>query len=510
MFTGIFNDKIAQTENIINGGIEEPEVCDFINSDIAIGRIKQAISDNKIILIHCDIDMDGIGSGYIVYKFFCLEGCANKVKMLINKQRQHGITEKFVNAINNIDNVGLVIIMDSSSNELELIQSINTDVLVIDHHNIDHQEYSGNTNGGKYTIVNNMVSTTTYQADKRMSAGLVAYELLRKYYKGTNNKLEEEEMFNWVAVTLFTDAVVLDNYRNQYYLQQSFDSDSIEKNLKQLLSDCKQMNLCKNSIQYYIAPRINSAIRAQQSLLALNCVVFNSVQITELNKYKERQVKYLQNIDDNIIITDNAILKNMTNSDIDKAYYGVIASHLGSKYHKNTVVYRVHNGICEGSFRGRYDNCKYIEHFKQNGEFAGGHDSAFGFKVKEQDIFNIMESIPEPTDVQQWYITAGDMPKGLIGKYHIPDKQAMDTFKKEKHLLKLAILNSRLSSQESIDIVIPNNELEYTINEFGVYNYEIGLLGLKAISFSPILTQYAILYVEYSNGINIYIKELKN
>lgn len=501
----VFYDKVSRAT--IDGDIKEPELIDFINTKKALRLIQQSINDNKYILIHCDIDMDGIGSGYIFYKFFALENCLHKVKLLINKERTHGITKDCIDKVNSLSDIGLLIILDSSSNDPNMIEQLNTNVLVIDHHIIEHDRYIGNTQKGDYVIVSNMIETPTYQIDKRMSCGLVVYELLRHYYKGTLNKLDEEYMFNWVCVTLITDAILLDNSRNQYYIQKTLECDDVEHNLNSLLKECKQMSISKNAIQYYIAPRINSAIRAEQSIAALNCVIFNPLKLSNLSAYKDMQQKYLQDADNNIKQTKHSILKNITDTGVSKSYCGVIASQLCNKYHKNTVTYKVENGICKGSFRGRCDNVKYRDYFKKNCEFAQGHDTAFGFRAKAEELAYIMNTINEiePNSVTKFYLSLGNIPDNLKGKYHIQTEQEMQEFKKQRNLLQLAIINSRLSSQEVINILIKVSDTISEVDEYGIYTYS--LFGTKAKSFKSINTEYAILYVEYSTAIDIYIKE---
>ena len=129
-------------------------------------------------------------------------------------------------------NVDLIIITDSSSNDIEIIKQFNCDVLCIDHHDLLHTDLSGVCNNGvsEYVIVNNTIDSPTYDEDfawlqsfdakafsnvsrytaqPAMSCGLVVYELLRVYckYLGKEQLLENLKLYQWVGVTLFTDAV---------------------------------------------------------------------------------------------------------------------------------------------------------------------------------------------------------------------------------------------------------------------------------------------------------------
>lgn len=120
---------------------------------------------------------------------------SNNHLLLINKDKIHGIQQKHADYFKD-KQIGLMIITDSSSNEIQIIKQFNCDVLCIDHHELLHSELSGKCNNGEneFVIVNNTIDSTTYEedilwlqdsnytkyeADSRMSCGLVVYELLR-------------------------------------------------------------------------------------------------------------------------------------------------------------------------------------------------------------------------------------------------------------------------------------------------------------------------------------------
>jgi len=67
-----------------------------------------------------------------------------------------------------------------------------------------------------------------------MSGALVLYEVLRVYeriYK-VGKIIENAMLYQWVGVTLLTDAVVLGITRNQWYIDKTMGNMDVEVGLK--------------------------------------------------------------------------------------------------------------------------------------------------------------------------------------------------------------------------------------------------------------------------------------
>ena len=524
-----FKDKtkaILETE-----GLKEPKLCNFINSSKALEMLNKHINNASIIAVHTDIDMDGIGSCYEMYQFLKWNSALTRSGFIINKDKTHGISESHVKYFKE-NKIGLLIILDSSTNEIEHIKNMNCDVLVIDHHEILHDELSGNTVGGEYCIVNNMKSNIgdnslrekfgidieDYEAEPDMSCGLVVYELMRLYEIAYNMKrLSFDTMlYQWACVTLFTDVIQLANERNQYYLNKTVYSEDLEPSLKILSNTISkyQKGLDKTFINFYLAPKFNRAIRAGASQEALDIALNRPHCVNDLNKYKDAQenaINTVMNSLDSLCENDKYILVDATELGINKNYCGVIAAKLCDKTKKNTLVCMRNSftGLLEGSFRGRMSGPNYRQYFelKYPGIYAQGHSTAFGFKATDEQIRNIMSSIDciEPKENQKYYLTAGFMPEELKGIHHIDD---MDEFKRSKGLIKLAIANSTLSTEEAINIMILNkNDLD--IEWKGKFGH-CYFMGLHCMVFEELKTEWLSIYVEYANGVNIYIKNFRN
>ena len=129
---------------------EKPGFANFINSHKFVTMLNKHIALKSMIAIHCDVDVDGIGTGYILGRF--IQQLTNQRPIyIINRDKEHGISQRHVDYFKG-RGLGLMIIVDSSSNELDVIKGFDCDVLVIDHHEISHTELCGKTNDGKQHI----------------------------------------------------------------------------------------------------------------------------------------------------------------------------------------------------------------------------------------------------------------------------------------------------------------------------------------------------------------------
>lgn len=508
----------------------KPELIVFNNSAIALKMIHDCISNEGHIGVHCDVDVDGIGSGYEISRFLITQ-TKIPVTYIINKDKIHGIQKKHADYFAD-KQLDLLIIVDSSSNDIDIIKQFNCNVLVIDHHELSHNELHGHTNDGKheFIIVNNTVSNSElseieclirqnnntaseklsiYEADDRMSCGLVVYELLRVYCKAyqLGDILDNLRLYQWVGVTLFTDAILLNTPRNQWYIENTVHSNEIESTLGKMLAVLNpfKITLDKSLINYTIAPVINRAIRAGHSGDALNCVLFYPDKIGSLLVHRQAQDEAVKVGVSDIRAYESYIIKDMSSTNIHKNYNGVIASRLCGENNKNTVVYHVTDGIAEGSFRGRISGVDYREVIDKYDDttWAQGHKTAFGFKCPEIKLSGILDKLREEESniSDKKLLTAGSLNNIEPGEFIIED---MDEFKKQGGIWKLGIGNSKVSTDEQILITVSSSDASLVEQKGKLYIYNV--LGLVCKAFEPITKPIINIYVEYSKQIDCYIK----
>lgn len=428
---------------------EAPPLCLFRNAVRLLELLHSHIIRDSRIIFHTDVDVDGIGTTFIIKRALENFG-SNKHIAMINKEKVHGIQQKHVDYVNKTGCADLIIVTDSSSNDVDILKQFNCDVICIDHHEMEHNDTYGVCLDGihKYVIVNNTLSTTSdefeqthnwlnnhcirpdsliencqqYQADRAMSCGVVVYELLRLYGYAYDRllTLESSLLVQWAGITLYTDVIDTINHRNQWYLDQTLGNPNVEYTLKILLTALTSYRgiayksmLDKNYIQYKLAPTINKAIRAGHGDEVLGIILSEPSRISEVQKYGELQANtvdkamYTYETDeisgiktklDRKCNTRGIIEINASCLDIHPNYFGVIAGRLCDKYNHCAIVYSETNEtdkqgnnitLFKGSFRGG------IKTFDYRSVFLEYSDDTFDVKAKGHTTAFGFEATPE-------------------------------------------------------------------------------------------------------------------
>lgn len=530
MLEAIYNKWKSKTITGEQPAVQQPIVA-FKNSGMGLELLHKHLDRKSRVAIHCDVDMDGIGSGYIMRRF--AQNFLNLDPiLLINKGKKHGVHAKHIEFFNKYP-IDLLIILDSSSNELNIIKELNCDVLVIDHHEVDHTEYYGKTSKGTdYVIVNNTLDNLDISKDKEwiirnnpntsinlegynatsdMSCGVTLYELLRLYQEtyNTGNLLENLYLYQWAGITLFTDAIQLANERNQWFVENTVHSRYVEPTLAILIKNLNRFTVIpdKSFINYTLAPTFNKAIRANANLDALNIVMFSPDKVAELSKYKELQDIAIAEGMKLVCESDTYCKVDISNTEISINYSGVISGKVVDEYKKNTITYRVDsNNRAKGSFRGRSMTTDYRTFFTNYSDstIAQGHKGAFGFEANVEDLDNIMSGLAQIEENESFgklYLTAGNLRPEEHGEYHIDD---IEQFKRQGGLMMLAIGNSKVSSNEQIMISVSSKEATLVEKRGQLFIYNI--LGLECKAFKEIEEGIINIYAEFSKTIEFYVK----
>lgn len=551
--------------------IDKPGYCIFNNTKRALEMLQKHIILKSKIALHIDVDVDGIGSGYILTKFLCNHGANNLVHM-INKGKVHGIQDKHINWINNSD-VGLVIVSDSSSNEIDLIKSANCDILVIDHHEILHNDLHGKCNDGvhDYIIVNNVLENTEFNqdilwlrskniksfnnteaflGDNRMSCGLVIYELLRVYCEcfSSPNLLENLMLYQWAGVTLLTDAIQLKTPRNQWYLERTVHNSDVEHSLKIMQQNITKWKstLDKTYINYTFGPIINKAIRANAAKDALKVCIFEPHKIMEtLDKYKKDQedavnkiiytnYEDLKNLKDaykrqglteeealkelrmNGYVTElvprkfesDTIMVDISLHNISPNYTGVIAGRLSGENNKNAVCYVItEDGKAKGSFRGRIPDTDYRKYFEEYSDDIYAQGHPPAFGF-ECRIEQLVDIMNNINSIEKDVDTREFFSVGQMPESEMGIFHIVDFQEFKRNMYLIRIANGNAKLTSTDEIYIKVPARDVILKEIKGKLYIYDVLGLECKAFKQLSGEYFKLYLEYTNELNSYIKPI--
>lgn len=514
-------EKFNTGEKIIRStNFPKPAAVNFTNGVAAAslfeGAIANAKHNNKIILVHADVDFDGIAAAYIMHWAASNSIGRYNVNVCINIKRVHGVSENLIDMVNKANgSIELLVIVDSSSSMLSTIKKANCDVLVIDHHEltIKPEETVGETAGGRYVIVNNRLDDI-----KDMSGAQVVYEWLRA--SGYEAALEAEKLYSWVAVSLFSDVIDCDNERNQWYVQQLVDKRRVEQNLEALFrSAYRQCTFSKSDISFSLVPLINAAIRLKRSTAVLDYVLNKPERIWELSPLRDYQADLVDKAlsaevrEARAITYEDFMLYDISDIKGLEGFEGLIATKLQDECKKTCIVYRwddEENGI-KGSFRA----CGVMSAFKlreelhaMNGMTAEGHDEAFGFTCKGGDsaVGVLTATLTALIEKYRAEIAAARN-KNEAFTVQVDTKEQMDELIRTFEISAMATINAHMSSTKKALIKVPNIPQNVKILTKTGKTIEMNVLGLSVTAFEVPKTNfgYIYLYPESSKFLTVYV-----
>jgi len=305
----------------------------------------------------------------------------------------HGISNQYIP-----ENIDLLIIVDSSTNEIEeceRLKNLGIDIVIFDHHICEEiNEHA--------IIVNPQLDN---YPNKELSGSGLAY----KACEVLDNLLDVDLTFNYIdlaGIGIYADVMSMKEPENRYFVYQALNNIK-NFGIKAIL---KKMNIfiprmTSQDIGFSIAPVINATARMNQIekvihllleddfekclLMAKDCIKLNSDR-------KRTEVKLFNKIKDRIDYSNEAIIVVTTEEDkIDKGFQGLLAMKIAEYYKKPTLVVKKDEDICRGSGRGISSSVDFKQLLNDSGEvdYTGGHPNAFGVEFKFDRYDNIIKKI---------------------------------------------------------------------------------------------------------------------
>ncbi|MCY8549407.1 DHH family phosphoesterase [Bacillus haynesii] len=384
------------------------------NIQDASNRIIKAIDKNERIIVSYDPDADGLTATTIMLRY--LKNYTDNVDYIYGERSDgHGITEMIKvssldpskdaeridhNKLNTdkIRNADLLILIDSSSNDVEtckfIKEKLNTDIIILDHHAIECKN--------PYVLLVNQQQDGCEYPNKYLSGAGVVFKTIQ-VMEDTLNQVDVWQYIDLVAVGLYADVMRLDILENRYLIMQGLRNMK-NAGLVRILKGGK-VNMYKmkgDAIGFTIAPMLNGAARMDNIKLAIDILLEDDdkvckkirLQMHKLNQHRKEKQKeiteqYKKNIDD----TKKVLI--VTDEQSSKGFNGIVAQQLSEEYKRPVIVGRIHNGKLSGSFRS-YNGFKFKRFLNQfDGELdALGHEGAGGIEIS-QDLLPDLEKYIE-------------------------------------------------------------------------------------------------------------------
>ncbi|MFA6711204.1 MAG: DHH family phosphoesterase [Candidatus Caldatribacteriota bacterium] len=408
--TKLTRNFLAPTEDNLNHW----GLLDNIEEGVLL--LTEHINRNSNIFLIVDSDVDGYTSSAIFYNFIKEKSPQVNIKWMVHEGKQHGII------LDRIPNdTELLVVIDAGSNqykEHKILAEKGIDILIIDHH--EAKEYSEHA-----VVINNQLSKN--YPNKQLSGAGMAYKFCCALTANIGSTIADKYL-DLAAVGIIADTMDVRELENRYIIHNGLKNIN-NPFLKALIS--KQSYSIGSSgintvaIMFYIAPLINSLTRVgtmEEKELMFKAFINGDEKVSSTKKgasnetetiaeqaarvcsnaksRQKRVVDILQQEIEEIIVEENLSSKPImliTLTEVsNRNIVGLAANQLAHKY-KKPVLILVSDEEESYTGSGRNYNLSEIENLKdllnstELFEFAEGHQSAFGAKIKEDNIDKFLD-----------------------------------------------------------------------------------------------------------------------
>lgn len=423
-----FNSKLNIDRDILNllynrDITKDEEIYKFINTsldnirspyllkdvDIAVKRILEAKEKNEEIWIYGDYDVDGITSTSLCYLALSELGIIPKYYIPL-RDEGYGLNKE---AMKHIASQGgkVIITVDcgiSSHAEIEFANSLGIDMIITDHHEINHG------NPPAHAVINPKREDNSFPY--RYLAGVgTAFMLMYALYDTLGKREDIFKYLDIVAIGTVADIVPL---LEENRIFTKFGIDQLRKShwlgismlIKKIFEDYQTKKFSTYDIGFIIAPIFNAAGRLEDAKRAVELFIEKdhrvcSEIINELLKNNSERKEIQEQILERAIfeIETNKLFENsvlvVAKEGFHHGVIGIVASKILDRYYKPTIIMEIKpdEGIATASCRSieGFNMIEALNSMKELFVKYGGHAGAAGFSIKIENIEEFSQRINE-------------------------------------------------------------------------------------------------------------------
>lgn len=385
-----------EIEKLLNPKLRYHDFSLFLDADIALDRIYEAIENDEKICIYGDYDCDGILSTAILVQAFLSLGkqvgyhIPNRLEdgYGLNTKRVMQMYEKGYTLIIAVDN-GI-----KAYEAIDLADSLGIDVIVVDHHEYDELPNA-------CAIIHTKMSPD--YPFKEICGGFLAYKLASALLQK-----HDKYLFSLAAITTVSDMMPLvDENRSLVKRALQFMEEEKYLQIELLLGENQKYNV--TNIGFIIAPKINSFGRLPEFINPNHLVKYFLKDVDQRYAIKISQAAKSINSKRQELTTSqyNHILKNTNtddflyvyDQDVHEGIVGLIAGKYTREFQKPSFVmsYDKNNDCYKGSARSieTIPLNRIFDSLKNDMMQYGGHALAGGFTVSKDNLLKFKADIKE-------------------------------------------------------------------------------------------------------------------
>lgn len=440
------NSKYSAIEQILtNRGIPYKDVYHYLNTtddDInsfnllgsenlqaAARALIRCITENKMAIVIVDSDCDGFTSSALLINYLYdvfPSWVNNKLSWFMHEGKQHGLSDF---NIQELDDVGLFLIPDASSNDYQYhkqLAEMGKDIIVLDHHEAEKISEDA-------IVINNQLCD---YPNKHMSGVGIVWQFCR--YLDTLLGVEKaDDYLDLVALGMDADMMSMASLETKHLINKGltqiknpFFSAMVEK------ASYKMKEATPMGVAFYVAPLVNAIVRSgtleEKNIVFQSMLKFRAFEkipsnkrghkpgemeqlyiqaVRTANNVKNRQTRaqdagmiFLEKmIEENNLLNHKVLLFLLEPGDIDRNIAGLVANKFMAKYQRPCCILTKVTDADKISYQGSARGCDKtgIVEFKKICEdtgvimFAEGHQGAFGLGIESDKIDDFIQKTDE-------------------------------------------------------------------------------------------------------------------
>jgi len=358
-------------------------------------RVVKAINQKEKIVIVGDYDVDGIVSTTIISEFF--EQINYPVDVIIPNRFTdgYGISTKIIDRVD----ANLIITVDNGISAIDaalLAKQKGIDLIITDHHTV------GQTIPDAYAIINPKQHDCNFSF-KEICGAQVAWLFCALIKQELKIDINMSYWLDILSIAIIADVMPLQNI-NRVMVQAGLKAIQKSKRPSSTIITefFNKSSISSEDIAFQISPRINSAGRLEDGIIALNFLKAKNTQIA-YEQFEKLTLLNTQRKQEELIVFEDAQTQVNENDKIivvanegwNEGVVGIVASRLVQKFQKPAFVLSIHNNIAKGSGRSLADVNLYSL-LAQSDQFLngyGGHKLAAGLSLNIENIENFRKKI---------------------------------------------------------------------------------------------------------------------
>lgn len=384
----------------------------------AIDILKDAITNQKRIVIYGDYDCDGVCSTAILYKTLKLLG-ANFTYYIPNRESEgYGMNSDRIRTLKD-EGAEVILTCDngiSAINEVKYAKELGMTVIVTDHHDIPYIEEDDNR---IYVVPEADCVVDPKQLDckypfKDLCGAGVALKLSVELSREMNIDVpKDSDIYEFASLATVCDVVnLLDE--NRVIVKHGLKLINNTKNLglKALIKECglEEKTIGEYHYGFVLGPSINATGRLETADLSVELLITEDVNRAEelaktlkkLNSDRQELTlesveKVYSRLDKELLPQDKVIL--VYEPTIHESIAGIVAGRVREKYNMPTIIMTQGKDMPKGSGRSieGYNMFEELNKCKEYISKFGGHPMAAGLSVEEANIPKLKKALNEKT-----------------------------------------------------------------------------------------------------------------